>query len=96
LEDKNSGSGLESLEYGLRDASANHVAPFIQKTLALTLPTSGGHSLFIVCSRTQATELSLIFYTKYILYEILQKVLHTHYTNTSKAYFFVIENTSVV
>jgi hypothetical protein len=25
--------------------------------LALTLPTSGGHSVGIVCSRTQATEL---------------------------------------
>jgi hypothetical protein len=45
LEIKSSGSVIESLEYGSRDQ------------LALTSPTSGGCSVGIVRSRTQATEL---------------------------------------
>jgi hypothetical protein len=38
---------------------ADHVVPSIRKTLALTSPTSGGHSVGIVRSRTQATEFVL-------------------------------------
>jgi hypothetical protein len=45
-------SGLQSREYGRRDLSA--------KMLALTSPTSGAHSVDIVCSRTQATEFILV------------------------------------
>jgi hypothetical protein len=35
---------------------ADHVAPSIRKELVLTSPTSGGRSVGIVRSRTQATE----------------------------------------
>jgi hypothetical protein len=48
---------LESREYGCRDPSSGTL--YSQK-LALTSPTSGGHSASIVRSRTQATDLSLI------------------------------------
>jgi hypothetical protein len=51
---KSSGSGLESREYGRRDA--DHVAPSIRKELVLTMPTSGGCSVGIVPSRTQSAE----------------------------------------
>jgi hypothetical protein len=54
LERKSSGSGLEIREYGLRDPSRS---PYPQK-LTLTKPTSGGRSVSIVLSRTQATEFS--------------------------------------
>jgi hypothetical protein len=55
---KLSGSGLETenTAVGIRDA--DHVAPSIRKKLALTLQTSGGRSVGIVRSRTQATEFS--------------------------------------
>jgi hypothetical protein len=36
---------------------ADHVAPYICKKLAITSPTSGGHSVGIVRSRTQTMEL---------------------------------------
>jgi hypothetical protein len=52
-ERKSSGCGLESQEYGLRDA--DHVALYPQK-LSLTSPTSGGRPVGIVRSRTQTTE----------------------------------------
>jgi hypothetical protein len=48
---KISGSGLENLEYG-----RPREALYVQK-LALTSPTSGGRSVSIARSRTQATEL---------------------------------------
>jgi hypothetical protein len=38
---------------------AHHVAPY-QQTLELTSPTSGGRSIRIVRSRTQATEVFLL------------------------------------
>jgi hypothetical protein len=37
---------------------ADHVAPSIRKTLAITSPTSGGRSVGIVRSRTQSMEFS--------------------------------------
>jgi hypothetical protein len=51
---KSSASGLESREYGRH---ADHVTPLYPQKLALTSPTSGGRSVDIVSSRTQATEL---------------------------------------
>jgi hypothetical protein len=39
---------------------ADHVEPSIRKMLALTSPTSGGLSVGIVRSRTQATEFSFL------------------------------------
>jgi hypothetical protein len=48
---KSSGSGLESREYG----RADHATPLYPQKLELTSPTSGGRSVGIVLSRTQAT-----------------------------------------
>jgi hypothetical protein len=51
-------SGLEKRDYGRRGSVALTMRhPFIRKKLALTSPTSGGHSVGIVRSRTKATEL---------------------------------------
>jgi hypothetical protein len=49
---KSKGSGLENRDYGRRDPS-----PLYPQKLALTSPTSGGHSVGTVRSRTKATEL---------------------------------------
>jgi hypothetical protein len=57
LERKISGFGLESLEYGRRNPSRSPRGTLHPPKLALTSVTSGGHSVNIVRSRTQATEL---------------------------------------
>jgi hypothetical protein len=57
---KSSGSGLESRGYGGRDPSRWSRGSLYPQMLALTLPTSGGLSVGIVLSRTQATEFSLL------------------------------------
>jgi hypothetical protein len=59
LERKSSGSVLESREYGRRDPSRLPHGTLNLQELALSSPTSGGHSVGIVSSRTQATERSL-------------------------------------
>jgi hypothetical protein len=56
LEEKNSGSGLENLDYGRRDPSRWPRGTLYPQKLALTSPTSGGLSVGILRSRTQATE----------------------------------------
>jgi hypothetical protein len=56
LERKSSGSGLESREYGRRDPSRLPRGTLYPQKLALTSLTSGGRSVGIVRSRTQATE----------------------------------------
>jgi hypothetical protein len=58
LERKRSGYGLENGEYSRRDRSHWPRGTLYPQNLALTLPTSGGHSVGIVHSRTQATEFS--------------------------------------
>jgi hypothetical protein len=62
LERKSSGSGLESREYGHRDPSRWPRGTLYPQKLALTSPTSGGLSVGIVRSRTQATEFSFSFF----------------------------------
>jgi hypothetical protein len=54
---KSSGSGLESREYGRRDPSRWPRGTLYLQKLTLTSPTSGGRSVCMVRSRTQATEL---------------------------------------
>jgi hypothetical protein len=54
---KNSGSCLESREYGHMDASRRPCGNFYPQKLALTSPTRGGRSVGIVHSRTKATDL---------------------------------------
>jgi len=41
---------------------ADHVTPLYPQKLALTSPTSGGHCVGIVRSRTKATEFSLVLW----------------------------------
>jgi hypothetical protein len=53
----NSGSGLENREYDLRDLSRRPRVTFCPGKLTLTSPTSGGRSVGIVRSWTQATEI---------------------------------------
>jgi hypothetical protein len=50
--------GLENRDYGRRDSSRWPCGTLYQQKLALTLLTSGGLSVGIVHSRTQATEFS--------------------------------------
>jgi hypothetical protein len=57
LERKSSGSGLEIREYGRRGSvMLTKWHPLSAKKLTLTSPPSGGRSVGIVRSRTQATE----------------------------------------
>jgi hypothetical protein len=57
IERKSSGSGLESREYGHWGSSRWPRGTLYPQKLALTSPTSGGRSVGIVHSRTQAMEL---------------------------------------
>jgi hypothetical protein len=65
LEWKISASDLENRDYGRRDSSRWPRGTLYPQKLVLTLPTSGGPSVGIVHSRTQATEFSFysILYT---------------------------------
>jgi hypothetical protein len=54
---KGSGSGLENREYGRRDSSRWPRGTLYPQKLARNSLTSGGRSVGIVRSRTQATEL---------------------------------------
>jgi hypothetical protein len=53
---KSRGSGLEIREYGHRYPSRLPRGTLYQQTLALTSPTSGGRSVGVVYSQTQAME----------------------------------------
>jgi hypothetical protein len=53
---KSSGSGVENRNYGRRDPSCWSRGNLYPQKLAPTLPTSGGRSVGIVRSRTEATE----------------------------------------
>jgi hypothetical protein len=55
LDRKSSGSGLEIRQYGCRDPSRGPRVNLYPQKLAGTSPTSGGRSVGIVHSRTQAT-----------------------------------------
>jgi hypothetical protein len=57
FERESSGSGLEIREYGRMDPSRWPNGTLYPQKLAITLPTSGGRSVGIVRSRTQATEI---------------------------------------
>jgi hypothetical protein len=51
---------LENQDYGRRDPSRCPHGTFCLQKLALTSPTSGGHSVSIVRSQTRATEFFLV------------------------------------
>jgi hypothetical protein len=57
---KSSGSGLESWNHDRRDPPRWTRDTLYKQKLALTSPTSGGRSVGIVRSQTQATEFSLV------------------------------------
>jgi hypothetical protein len=59
LLEKKSGSGLQSREYGRKDPWRWPRGSLHPPNLALTSPTTGGRSVGIVRSRTQATEFTL-------------------------------------
>jgi hypothetical protein len=59
---KSSGACLENREYGRRDPSRWPRSTVYPQKLAITSPTSGGRSVGIVRSRTQAIE--FVFYVK--------------------------------
>jgi hypothetical protein len=64
-----SGSGLENREYGRRDSSRWQRGTLYPQQLTLTSSTSGGRSVGIVRSRTQAMEFSfIVLYMYFILY----------------------------
>jgi hypothetical protein len=54
-------TGIEIREYGRRDPSRLPRGTLYLQKLVLTSPTSGGRSVGIVRSRTQATEFSFFF-----------------------------------
>jgi hypothetical protein len=56
IETKISGCGVERRDYGRRDPSRSPRGTLYLQRLALTSPTSGGRSVGIVRSRTQAIE----------------------------------------
>jgi hypothetical protein len=58
---KSSGSGLEIREYNRRDLSRWPRGSLYPQNLELTSPTSGGRSVGIVRSRTQAMEFFFFF-----------------------------------
>jgi hypothetical protein len=60
--------GLENREYGLRDPSRWPRGTLYKQKLALTSPTSGGRSVGIVRSRTEATEFFCFKYTSHNSY----------------------------
>jgi hypothetical protein len=62
LEGKSSGSGLENRERGRGDPLRWPRDTLCQQTLTLRSSTSGGSSVGIVRSRTQATELLLLLF----------------------------------
>jgi hypothetical protein len=73
---KSSGFGLENREYGNRDPSRCPRRTLYPQKLALTSPTRSGHSVGIVLSQTQATE--LVFSTYLIPFSICN-ILEPHH-----------------
>jgi hypothetical protein len=71
---KGIGYGLETENMAVGIRHTDHVAPSIRKNMTLTSPTTGGRSVGIVRSRTQSTELSLVYST---LFELLGYCTHT-------------------
>jgi hypothetical protein len=74
---KSSGSDLESREYGRRDPSRRPRSTVYPQKVALTSPISGGCSVGIVRSRTQAMEFSFRFLVKYYQQRIFRLVVST-------------------
>jgi hypothetical protein len=87
---KNSGSGLDSREYGRRAQLRCTRGIQYPKNLALTSPTSGGLSVGIVRLRVQATELLLLLY--FCLSYIENYSLHERLPSSSQEILLSISN----
>jgi hypothetical protein len=79
----------EIREYDLGNRRADHVAPSIRQELALTSLTSGGRSVGIVRSRTQATEEKKTSFLQLAGFVISTEI------NVYSGYFIIV-NTPVV
>jgi hypothetical protein len=73
LEGKSTGSGKEIRDYGRRDPSRWPRGTLCLQKLAPTSPTSGGRSVSIVRSRSQATEFVLFVFTILVTNIIISK-----------------------
>jgi hypothetical protein len=72
---KNNGSALEIREYGHRNLSHWPHGTLYPQKLALSSLTSSGCLVGIVCSQTQATELSLYIPTGITIQEVCLKII---------------------
>jgi hypothetical protein len=87
-----SDSGLESREYGSRGSAALTTTPLYAQKLPLTSLTSGGHSVGIVRSGTQAMDfLSLVLweaieYTHIFYSPILFAICTSTFNKCAKTY----------
>jgi hypothetical protein len=75
-------SSLENREYGRRDPSRWPRGTLYPRKLALTSPRSGGRSVGIVRSRTQATEFSFLI----LVYNVWQEVKQSLFKTQSDAF----------
>jgi hypothetical protein len=73
---KSSGSGLDAREYGHRDPSHWPRGTLYPQKLALTSPISGGLSIGIVRSQTQATEFSSVSDKYFVIFRHLICLKH--------------------
>jgi hypothetical protein len=69
LEGNSSSSGIENREYDGGIRCTDHATPLYPQKLALISPTSGGRSVGIVRSRTEATEV-FFFFAIYVQLEV--------------------------
>jgi hypothetical protein len=90
LERNSSSSGLEIREYGRRDPLRSPSDILYPQKLAVTLQTSGDHSVGIVRSRTKATEFVLLVCTyrvgrtPWTKDRLITKPLPTHRTTKAR------------
>jgi hypothetical protein len=73
---KSNGSGLEIREYGRRDSSRRPCGNLYPQNLALTSPTSGGLSVGIVRSRTEA--MGSVFLVQIIFWKLGCEIIWPH------------------
>jgi hypothetical protein len=78
LLERKSGYGLENRDYGRRDASRWPRDTLYLQELALSSQTSGGRSVGIVRSRTQATEFSFFSFMAHPLEASYKQTLNEH------------------
>jgi hypothetical protein len=80
---KSNDSSLERREYTIGIRHADHVVPLYPQKLALTSPTSGGCSVGIGYSRTQATEFSLVlWWLNYMFQPLVKTILNAQAPNS--------------